>query len=32
VRDLARKYRFTERWIYEILGRPSHEGLQGELF
>jgi hypothetical protein len=32
VQDLARKYRFTERWIYEILGRPSREGVQAELF
>jgi len=32
VQDLARKYRFTERWIYEILSRPSRDGRQAELF
>lgn len=32
VQDLARKYRFTERWVYEILGRPSREVAQESLF
>jgi hypothetical protein len=32
VKDLARKYRFTERWIYGILGRPSRDWMQAELF
>lgn len=32
VQDLARKYQFTERWIYEVLGRPSRETAQGALF
>jgi len=32
VQDLARKYRFTERWIYKVLGRPSREEAQGALF
>jgi len=32
VQDLARKYRFTERWVYEILGRPSREVPQESLF
>ncbi|MCX8016638.1 MAG: hypothetical protein N2690_01855 [Rhodocyclaceae bacterium] len=33
VQDLARQYRLTERWIYEILGRPQDERqAQGSLF
>lgn len=32
VQDLAREYGLSERWVYEILGRPSVEGGQGELF
>lgn len=32
VQDLARKYQFTERWIYEVLGRPGRETAQGDLF
>lgn len=32
VQDLARKYRFTERWIYEVLGRGDREEVQGSLF
>lgn len=31
VQSLARRYRLTERWVYEILGRPVDER-QGELF
>jgi len=27
VKDLARKYRYTERWIREILGRPSRKAM-----
>jgi hypothetical protein len=32
VRDLARKYRFTERWVQQILNRPSREDPQKSLF
>lgn len=31
VQELARRYRLTERWVYEIIGRPA-EARQGELF
>lgn len=31
VKEIARRYRLTERWVYEILGRPV-EDRQGELF
>ncbi|GAB4112861.1 MAG: hypothetical protein Fur0019_19270 [Tibeticola sp.] len=31
VQDIARRYRLTERWVYEILGRPQ-EDRQGALF
>lgn len=31
VQSLARRYRLTERWVYEILGRPTADR-QGELF
>ncbi|MCX8017053.1 MAG: hypothetical protein N2690_04005 [Rhodocyclaceae bacterium] len=31
VQDLARQYRLTERWVYEILGRPEDDR-QDQLF
>lgn len=31
VQDIARQFRITERWVYEILGRPD-DGRQGDLF
>ena len=32
VKDLARKYRYTERWVRAILGRPSRKAMQAEPF
>lgn len=32
VKEIARRYRLTERWVYEILGRPAPQVAQGELF
>lgn len=32
VQDLARRYGYTERWIYEVLGRPAATVEQGSLF
>lgn len=31
VQDIARRFRLTERWVYEILGRPD-DTRQGSLF
>jgi len=32
VQSIARRWRITERWVYEILGRPQAEHAQGSLF
>lgn len=32
VQDLAREHGLTERWVYEILGRPEPDAMQGSLF
>lgn len=32
VQSIARQWRITERWVYEILGRPQAEHAQGSLF
>jgi len=32
VKALARSYDLSERWVYEILGRPQDEARQGALF
>lgn len=32
VQDLARRYGYTERWVYAVLGRPAREDQQAALF